>query len=50
MIKSKLFRVFIAITCLALLSSGAALAADVGRDAPAYQEKQLMDMGPDTPV
>lgn len=50
MIKSKLFRVFIAITCLALLSSGAALAADVGRDAPAYQEKQLMDMGLDTPV
>ncbi|NLZ91929.1 MAG: copper amine oxidase N-terminal domain-containing protein, partial [Clostridiales bacterium] len=50
MIKSKLFRVFIAITCLALLSSGAALAADVGRDTPAYQEKQLMDMDPDTPV
>jgi hypothetical protein len=50
MIKSKSLKLFIAITCLALLSPGAALAADVDRDTPAFQEKQLMDMGPDTPV
>jgi hypothetical protein len=50
MIKSKSLKLFIAITCLALLSPGAALAADVDRGTPAYREKQLMDMGPDTPV
>ena len=50
MIKPKLFIAFIAIICLALLSSGTALAAGVGRDTPAYQEMQLIDMGLDTPV
>lgn len=50
MTRSKSLKIIITVTCLALLSSGAALAADVDRGMPAYQEKQLIDMGPDTPV
>ena len=46
----KFKRLFIAVTCLALLSSGTALAADGGEGSSAYPGKQLVDMGLDTPV
>jgi hypothetical protein len=49
MIIPKFLRVFIAITCLALLSPGAALAAS-GEGISPYAVQQPMDMGMDTPV
>lgn len=49
MIISKLLRVFIAVTCMSLLLTGAALAASDEGISP-YTAQQPMDMGLDTPV